>query len=152
MPVTCTGFEFCNVQAGAKVPALLHHSWQAGDERLILVLEDLRCQASSQTPATRLTHQALGLDYAQVEPTSCMICISLCSPVHCALHTDEQSSNQPFMGESLLFCPSVLVKHRAVHSLLLSKGLSCLSISQELLFNISSLLHQQQTTGLPSAS
>lgn len=97
MPVTCTDL-LCNVQAGAKVPTLLHHSWQAGDERLILVLEDLRCQASSQTPATRLTHQALGLDYAQVEPTSCMICINLCSPVHCALHTDGQSSNQPFMG------------------------------------------------------
>ena len=53
------------LQFQAYVPQLLLEHWQSHDEGLTLVLEDLRCQSSCQL-STRLTHQALALDYSQV--------------------------------------------------------------------------------------
>ena len=54
------------MQVQAKVPALLLEQWQAGDSGLAIVLEDLRSPCSLQHPITRLTHQALGLNFPQV--------------------------------------------------------------------------------------
>ena len=47
------------------MPELLHEQWQADDGGLAIVMEDLR--GNTKPPSsTRLTHQALALDYRQV--------------------------------------------------------------------------------------
>lgn len=60
---------FDHAQVDAKVPEVLYQSWEADHDGLILVLEDLSCQANAVqdlAEITRLTHQALGLNFAQV--------------------------------------------------------------------------------------
>ena len=52
-------------QARAKMPELLHEQWQPDDAVLTIVMEDLRGKTNCQG-TTRLTHQALALDYRQV--------------------------------------------------------------------------------------
>ena len=55
----------CLLQVEARVPKLLHHHWQANDDGLVIVLEDLRPRTGNEL-SQRLTNQALGLDFAQV--------------------------------------------------------------------------------------
>lgn len=47
------------------MPDLLYEQWETNDAGLTVVLEDLRKDPSMQA-ASRLTHQALALDYGQV--------------------------------------------------------------------------------------
>ena len=47
------------------MPELLHEQWQPDDAGLTIVMEDLRGNTNPQS-TTRLTHQALALDYHQV--------------------------------------------------------------------------------------
>ena len=52
-------------QATARIPELLHEQWQPNYAGLTIVMEDLRGSTKSQS-TTRLTHQALALNYNQV--------------------------------------------------------------------------------------
>lgn len=47
------------------MPELLHEQWHPDDAGLTVVMEDLRGDMSTQS-TTRLSHQALALDYHQV--------------------------------------------------------------------------------------